>query len=155
MVWFAAAGCAAAVKASLRGSWSPSHAHAAPVLEKLLDHGGVGQRGDVAQVLLVTGDFAEHPSHDLTCEWRRVIGCFSGDVWGPLKLSLPDKNTLMDPPPNQVVFTNLRAVVRHSISERYEAVEALSFHRMRSAHNRGLYDGLVLHQSRLHLRRTQ
>lgn len=48
-----------------------------------------------------------------------------------------------------------RAVERHSIIESYEAVEALSFDRMRSAHHSSLGNGLVLDQSRLHLRRTQ
>lgn len=48
-----------------------------------------------------------------------------------------------------------RAVVHHSLGESDEAVEALSFDRMRSAHHSSLGDGLVLHESRLHLRCTQ
>lgn len=66
-----AAGCVAAVKASARGSRTPSHGHAAAVLEELLHHGGVGQRGDVAQVAFITGNFAEDPPHDLTYEQQR------------------------------------------------------------------------------------
>lgn len=48
-----------------------------------------------------------------------------------------------------------RAVERHSVGQSDEAVEALAFDGMRSAHHGGLGDGLVLHESRLHLRRTQ
>ena len=59
---------------SERGSPRASHAGAASVLEELLHHRGVGQRGDVPQVPLVTGDFAKHPSHDLTWRERRG-GC--------------------------------------------------------------------------------
>lgn len=64
--------CAAAVGASLRGCRSPSHRGGASVLEELLHDRGVGQRGDVAHVSFVTGDFAEHPAHDLTCTQRRT-----------------------------------------------------------------------------------
>lgn len=39
----------------------------ASVLEELLHHRGVGQRGDVSQVPLVAGDFPEHAAHDLPC----------------------------------------------------------------------------------------
>lgn len=63
---------AAAVGASLRGCRSPSHRGGASVLEELLHDRGVGQRGDVAHVSFVTGDFAEHPAHDLTCTQRRT-----------------------------------------------------------------------------------
>lgn len=68
------------VGASPRGSRRPSHRHAASVLEELLDDRGVGQRGDVAQVSLVTGDFAKHASHDLTCRVEDT-GYGSGDKW--------------------------------------------------------------------------
>lgn len=61
----------------LRGPWRRSHGRAASVLEELLDDRGVGQRGDVAQVSLVAGDFAEHTSHDFTCRAEDA-----GDVWG-------------------------------------------------------------------------
>ena len=47
--------------------WRLSDRRAASVLEELVHHGGVGQRGDVAQVALVTGDFPEHAAHDLPC----------------------------------------------------------------------------------------
>lgn len=55
---------------SLLGFWasgSRSHGGAASVFKELLDNRGVSQRGDVAQVTLVTGDFTEHPSHDFPC----------------------------------------------------------------------------------------
>lgn len=38
-----------------------------PVLEELLHHRGVGQRGDVSQVALIAGDLTEHAAHDLPC----------------------------------------------------------------------------------------
>lgn len=67
----------AAVGALLPGrrpaGW-PSHSRAASVLKELLDHRGVGQRGGVAQVPFVAGDFAEHPSHDLPCRGGRCRG---------------------------------------------------------------------------------
>lgn len=47
-----------------------SHRRAASVLEELLDHRGVRQRGDVAQLPLVTGDLTEQPPHDLPCRRR-------------------------------------------------------------------------------------
>lgn len=62
------------IGASPRGSWRPSHRRAASVLEEFLDDRGVGQRGDVAQVSFVTGDFTKHASHDLTCRgWRTQV----------------------------------------------------------------------------------
>lgn len=51
--------------ASVPGRWS--HRSAASVLEKLLDDRRVSQRGDVAEVSFIGGDFAEDSSHDLTC----------------------------------------------------------------------------------------
>lgn len=57
-----------------------SGGRAASVLEELVHHGGVGQRGDVAQVALAAGDLAEHAAHDLPCgereqrQRRRLLG---------------------------------------------------------------------------------
>lgn len=69
--WFAAAvpacGCSRRLPPRIPEA---SHRRAASVLEELLDHRGVRQRGDVAQLPLVTGDLTEQPPHDLPCRRR-------------------------------------------------------------------------------------
>lgn len=94
----------------------------------------------------------------ISAQWKSDLG-FSGDVWCPMKLLehlikeyFPTKRS------SPTLFSQLclqRPVERHSVREGYEAVEALAFDRMRSAHNGSFYNSLVLHQSRLHLRCTQ
>lgn len=51
-----------------------SHCSTASVLEELINDRGVSQCGDVAQILLIAGDFTKNASHNFPYRNRRGQG---------------------------------------------------------------------------------